>query len=198
MSPVAPSPFSRRRFLKLGGVAGAALAGGAWLFMRGGGDEWYRSLLPAGAKPTVLSEKELAVLTAFCDAVLPAKDEQHPGPRDARIAERIDLELGFHHAKMVADFKAALFLLEHAGALHLSATRFTRLARDDQERRLESMATRGNELERMVVSQLKLLAVFFYYCDPRTWKAIHYEGPFAAKKAPPADSNPFAREAAGG
>lgn len=186
-------PLSRRRFLKVGGVLGAALAAGSALLMRGGGGAWYRGLLE-GARPTVLSEKELAVLLVLCDRFLPG------GPASARalkIAERIDLELGFHHAKLVEDFKSALLLVEHGGVLHASATRFTRLSPEAQDARLAAMALDGAQVERMAASQLKLVSVFFYYCDERTWRDIHYDGPMAKRSAPPADSNPFGERAHG-
>lgn len=187
--PKAPgNPLSRRRLLKVGGVAGAALAGGAWLVMRGGGDAHYRALCP-GASPVVLSVKELGVLAAFCDRVCPQPGAAQPGPRVVRVAERLDKEFSFHTGKMRSDFKAALLVLEHGGWLHLSATRFTRLSPAAQDERLARMGVEGSEIERQVFSNLKLLALFFYYCDERTWKAMHYDGPFAQRKPPPADSS---------
>lgn len=128
------------------------------------------------------------MLLALCDRLLPGGP---PSARALKIAERIDLELSFHHAKLVEDFKSALLLVEHGGVLHASATRFTRLSPEAQDARLEAMALDGVEVERMAASQLKLVAVFFYYCDERTWKGIHYDGPLVKRSAPPADSNPF-------
>ncbi|HLL54776.1 MAG TPA: gluconate 2-dehydrogenase subunit 3 family protein [Myxococcaceae bacterium] len=180
------SPMSRRRFLKLSAVAGAALAGGSALLM-GGSTEHYRKLLPPGARPHVLSEKELAVLAAVTDRLFPAE----PGwlsTRDARLAERIDKELSFQSPRMQSDFKAALLLVEHGGLLHGGFTRFTRLSPAEQDARLERMAE-GPELERQVVGALRVMGNFFYYADERTWDAIHYEGPHVEIPAPPlADS----------
>jgi hypothetical protein len=190
------NPLSRRRFLKIGSVAAAALSGGAWLAMRGGGDEHYRGLCP-GAAPRVLSVKELGVLAVFCERVCPEPGELQPGARVLRVAERIDKELSFHTAQMQSDVKAALLVLEHGGWLHLSTTRFTRLSERLQDTYLTRMGIDGHEVERQVFSNLKLLALFFYYCDPRTWKAMHYDGPLAAKKAPEADSSLDAEAAHG-
>jgi hypothetical protein len=134
------------------------------------------------------------VLTALCDRFIPVAS---PGPRAVKVAERIDLELSFHHPQLIRDFKSALLLVEHGGVLHGSATRFTRLAAEEQDARLLAMAVDGIEVERMAASQLKLISVFFYYCDERTWKDIHYDGPMAQRKAPPADSNPFGARARG-
>lgn len=185
--PASGNPLSRRRLLRIGGIAGAALAGGAWLVMRGGGDEHYTGLCP-GAAPVVLSVKELGVLAALCERVCPAADEAHVGAKVVRVAERIDRELAFHTPKMQADLKGALLVMEHGGLLHLSATRFTRLSPEAQDARIEAMMTSGSELERQVIGNLRLLALFFYYVDERTWAAIHYDGPFQPRKAPPADS----------
>lgn len=179
--------LTRRRLLIAGGLTGGALALGSALVMQGGGDEHYRALCP-GASPRVLSLKELGVLAAFCDRVCPVASATDPGVRVTRIAERIDKELLFHTRQMQRDVASALLLLEHGGLLHLERTRFTRLDPAAQDRALRRMLTEGNALERQVVSNLKLLALFFHYTDERTWKGVHYDGPFQPRKAPEADS----------
>jgi hypothetical protein len=182
----ASPPLSRRGFLRTSALGGAALAAGSGLLMQGCGGH-YASLLPTTAKPFVLSEKELAVLHAFVDRVLPDAPGR-PTAREARIAERIDKELSFHQEKMQADMKNALFVVEHGGWAHFSPTRFTKRTPEEQDRYLERM-TVGGDIERQVMSQLKLIAIFFYYCDERTWASIHYEGPMVKIPAPPeADS----------
>ncbi len=186
------SPLSRRRFLKLSAAAGAALAGGSALLMSGS-TEHYRKLLPPGAKPEVLSEKELAVLAAVLERLFPA-EAGWLSARDAKLAERIDKELSFHTPKLQSDFKAALLLVEHGGLLHLAVTRFTRLSAADQDAHLERMAE-GTELERQAVGALRVMGNFFFYCDERTWGSIHYEGPHVEIAAPPpADSRTAPRK----
>lgn len=186
------NPLTRRRLLQVGGVAGGALLVGSAVLMRGGGDEHYRSFAPQAA-PQVLSWKELGVLAVFSERICPPPDATHPGARALRIAERIDRELFFHPPKMQTDVKAALLVVEHGGVLHGSTTRFTRLTNADQDLALERMAVNGNQIERQVMSSLKLLALFFYYCDDRTWQSSHYDGPFQPRKAPEADSRLEAR-----
>jgi hypothetical protein len=180
------NPLSRRRLLKLGGFAAVATAAGAWWF-RQGSDAHYVSLAP-GSSPEVLTAKELGVLAVFCDRVCPAPSETHPGPRALRVAERIDRELRFHTATLQGDVKDALFLVEHGGLLHFELRRFTRLGPGEQDARLDRLARRGSGLERQAVQALRFLALFFYYCDERTWAAIHYDGPSWPRKAPEADS----------
>jgi hypothetical protein len=182
------NPLSRRRLLKLGGVATAALGGLSFLLMRGGGDAHYRAVAGPDAAPTVLSLKELAVLTALCDRVCPGAADGQPDARTLRIAQRIDRELQFHPKKLQEDVAAALLVVEHGALLHGQRARFTRLDPAAQDEVLTRLMTSAFDTERQVFGSLRLLAMFFYYCDERTWPGMHYEGPFAARKAPEADS----------
>jgi hypothetical protein len=155
--------------------------------MRGGGDEQYLALTP-GATPRVLSPKALGVLSALCVRVCPAPAPGHPGAAALRVAERVDSELRFHTPKFRGDVEAALLLVEHGGLLHGEATRFTRRPPEAQDAYLTRMGLGGTALERQAFASLKLLALFFYYVDERTFPAMHYDGPFQPRKAPEADS----------
>ena len=155
------------------------LAGTAALLLRGGGSAHYLSLFPPGVTPQNLSEKAFGVLCVFCDRIAPEKDAADPGrpdAREARLAERIDRELGFHTPKMQRDLELALQALEHAGVLHLSTARFTQLPVERQTLLLQKMAE-GLDVERQVFNALKGLALFFFYADERSWKGIGYAGP---------------------
>src|SRR5262245_20328836 len=103
-----PAGVSRRGFLKVSLVGAAALAGGAGLAGLVGRAR-YRRLIPAGAEPRVLGTKELAVLAAFVDRVLP-DEPGRTSAREARVAERIDREIAFGGARLQRDVKNALFL----------------------------------------------------------------------------------------
>jgi hypothetical protein len=176
--------MNRRGFLKLGGLAALALASGSTLSMWRAGSR-YRALLPPGAAPRVLTAKELAVLCVFCDRIVPGGD---PTARDARVAERIDREIEFGTRKLQADVKDAIFLIEHGGWAHLRPTRFTALAPDEQDAYLERMQD-ASSLERQAFAGLREMAIFFYYCDERSWPRIHYQGPLVSiPSKPEADS----------
>jgi hypothetical protein len=136
----------------------------------------------------VLSLKALGVFAAFCDRVCPQPSSSQPGPRVVHVAERLDRELTFHTPAMQSDVQALLLVVEHGGVLRGSATRFTRLDGPAQDAALSAMATSGVEVERQAFANLKLMALFFYYCDERTWAGVHYDGPFQPRKAPEADS----------
>jgi hypothetical protein len=170
---------NRRGFLKLSGAAALLLAGGSALTMWRAGAR-YQKLLPPGARPVVLTEKELAILCALCDRLLPG---ENPTAREARIAERIDRELSFAGPRIRRDVKNAILLIEHGGWAHLSPTRFT--AREDQDAYLDKLQS-GSPLERQAFNGLRTMAIFFYYNDERAWPRIHYEGPLVSIPSPPA------------
>src|SRR5437899_1780898 len=120
------SVFSRRGFLVGSASLLGALAAGAALTMRSlsGASLEYRALLrdAIGERaPSVLSEKELAVLVAVVDAMIPDRDGA-PSAREVGVALRIDSELRFQGEKLVRDVKSALFVVEHGGVLHASTS----------------------------------------------------------------------------
>lgn len=173
-------------------MSGALFALGGLIAARGGGRGHYLALAPPGVRPLIFSDKAFGVLCVLCERVLPPKDPSRPDAREARIAERIDKELTFHTPRMQRDVELALLFLEHGGLLHATATRFTQLRGEQQDALLQKMLE-GAQFERQAINALKLLALFFYYADDRTWKGIHYAGPQGiARKPPSADSNPLA------
>lgn len=177
----------------MGAVAGTFLAVGGLLVARGGGRAHYRALAPPKVRPKIFSDKAFGVLCVLCDRVLPAKDAAdptRPDAREARIAERIDKELTFHTPRMQRDVELALLFLEHGGLMHATPTRFTNLEPAAQDAMLQKMLE-GLPFERQAINALKLLALFFFYADDRTWNGIHYAGPQGiARKPPSADSSP--------
>ncbi|MCC7108759.1 MAG: hypothetical protein IT382_05695 [Deltaproteobacteria bacterium] len=186
--------FSRRGFLV--GSAGAlgALAAGAALWMRGD-PAAYRELVrePDGSLPTpsMLSLKELAVLTALCDRLAPATPG-FPSARELGIARRIDRELVFLRGKMHDDVKGALFVFEHGGLAHGSVSRFCALDDEGRDGRLLQM-WHGGALERSCVAGMRILTLFFYYADEASWPGIGYAGPLVGHRSPPAaDSSKLA------
>lgn len=181
------SAFSRRGFLVGSASALAALGAGAALVMRGDPDA-YRALVrePDGAvpKPERLSIKELAVLTALCDRLAPATSG-FPSAKELGIARRIDRELMFLRGKLTDDVQGALFVFEHGGLAHGSASRFCALDDAGKDERLAAMWA-GSVLERSCVAGMRILALFFYYADERVWSPIGYAGPLVGHRSPPA------------
>ncbi|OGQ12842.1 MAG: hypothetical protein A2138_07760 [Deltaproteobacteria bacterium RBG_16_71_12] len=153
-----------------------------------GDPEAYRALIrePDGTVPVParLSLKELAVLTALCDRLVPATPGL-PSAKELGIARRIDRELVFLRDKLADDVKAALFLFEHGGLVHGTVSRFCALDDAGRDRRLVEMWG-GGALERSCVSGMRILALFFTYADERTWRHIGYTGPLVGHRSPPA------------
>jgi hypothetical protein len=179
-------PLDRRGFLKVSAAAAGALSAGSALLMSGC-DSHDEALIPRGARPTVLTLREFAVLGAFVDRIV-SPEPGWPTAEDTQLAQRIDRELKFHQAKMIEDTRQALLLIEFGGVLHLEFTRFTRMDAAGRDARLADMST-GNGLEKQAFISLRLIAVFFHYTDERTWPHIGYAGPpVLAAKPPPADN----------
>lgn len=64
------------------------------------------------------------------------------------------------------------------------ASRFTRLAPEDQDQVLASLEAHSNELLRGGFDGVKALLFMGYYRDPRTWSVIGYDGPRVPAAAP--------------
>jgi hypothetical protein len=188
MDRTRPPLLDRRGFLAIGAVSAAALAAGS-AFMLSGSSPHYRALLPDGAAQgaRVLSAKELAILAVLVDRLVP-DEEGWVTARAAQTARRLDLELGFHGEKMQSDVKAALLLIEHGGLAHGRLERFTAAAPDEQDRRIAAMLTSSWQVERQAISALKVMVLFYYYTDPRTWPSIHYAGPQMPRRVPEASN----------
>ncbi|MCC7069953.1 MAG: hypothetical protein IT383_01440 [Deltaproteobacteria bacterium] len=186
-TPRSLAAFSRRGFLIGSASALAALGAGVALVMRGD-PAAYRELvrLPDGTLPTPvrLSIKELAVLSALCDRLVPAGNGL-PSAKELGIARRVDRELAFLRDKMSDDVRGALFLIEHGGVAHGSASRFCALDDPGKDARLAAMWG-GGALERSCVAGMRILALFFTYVDDRTWPRIGYSGPLVGHRSTPA------------
>jgi len=173
--------LSRRGFLGASATGAAALvAAGGWFWWEG--DEAAYRAMVAGAMPSVLSVKELAILGAICEAVITVAPGA-PGVAEAETARRIDRELTFHaDSKLASDVKLSLSFLEHLPPLDLMPARFTRLSAADKEIFLRNCETSPWSARRQAFAGIKFLILFFYYCDARTWRSIGYGGPQVAEK----------------
>ncbi len=173
----------RRGFLGAGAGAAAiaALAGaGGWLAYDGR-DEVYQALV-GDVRPSVLSIAEFAILDALATTLI-TQGKTAPSARQARVAERLDKELSFHPGgQLVSDVKTALLFIERAPILDGLGPRFTGLSQADKARFLQNSLTSPLTLRRTVLSGVKFLIFFIYYCDDRTWPSIGYGGPQMPEK----------------
>lgn len=171
--------LSRRGFLGAGGAA-AAVAGGGYLWFTGNDEEYER--LADGARPSLLSIKEYAVLSALADEIIKPFGKS-PSLKEAMTALRIDRELLLHRDSTLAeDMKVSLQLLEHAPLLDGLGTRFTNLSPQDRQIFLKNCASASAGLRRSAYSGVRFFIIFFYYTDDRTWPGIGYGGPLVEEK----------------
>jgi hypothetical protein len=171
--------LSRRGFL---GVGGATLAAaGAGYFWVTGSDAGY-ARMASGAKPSLLSIMEYAVLDALATAIIHPINGA-PDAKKALTALRIDRELSLHHdSSLSTDMKASLGLLEHAPLLDGLGPRFTDLSASAKQTFLANCMNAEPGLRRAAYNGVRFLIVFFYYTDDRAWPGIGYGGPFVDEK----------------
>jgi hypothetical protein len=174
-----PINLPRRRLLKIAiaAVAGLGAVGGsvAWVLSPGADtDEIFETGL---GRFLVFDDKHARLVLAFAEAALPQGDG-FPGPREARVVERMDEELYFVDASIRADLKTAINVLELLPLFYGHRSTFARL--EIKERRAflkETQATKSDTV-RTVINALRMLTYMMYYGDSSSWQAIGYDGPF--------------------
>ncbi len=171
---------SRRTFLWLGaGAAAGALLVGRTCFYDA--DDWHGHVLDAW---------EASVVAAAATAIIPDKPGElpSPGPTGLQVAHNLDHFLvGMPHG-MLLQIHAMFGLIEHGTILDGSVLRFTRLdppARLDFLLRLRDMGGKFGQ----VFKGIRDLTLLGWYADPRTWKAVGYDGPLVDRPAPAARPN---------
>lgn len=181
-----PLPTLSRRRLLASGLGGAVL-------VCGGGLSWltlgYR--LPEGEVAIGLSVKELCVVRALVEAMLPAESDL-PSGLELGVHVRIDEEVWAGPDAVRADLSAALQLLEHLPPLFGHPGRLTSLSPARRLAFLEQALRHGPQPVVQAVVALKQMVHLFFYVHPRTWAAIGYDGPWVPEARPPASSRAYA------
>lgn len=174
--------ISRRRVLAFGVGGAAALA-------CGGGLAWVTAgyAVGEGDVPLGLSRKELAIVRAIVEAVLPA-DGDLPAGLALGVHQRIDQEVWSAPDALQADLRASLHLLEHGPVLLGYAGRLSRLDPATRLEVLERAAAVGPTPVVQAVIGLKQMCHLFYFAHPATWPAIGYDGPWIGTERPPAST----------
>lgn len=169
---------TRRRFLAWG-------LGGTALLAAGGALGWvtlgYR--LPEGDVAIGLSVKELVIVRAIVDALLP-EDGDLPAGLDVGVHQRIDEEVWAAEDALQTDLRAALHLLEHLPPLYGYPGRFTSLDRASREAVFRRYFSGPGPVVQ-AASALKQLCQIFYWSNDPTWSAIGYDGPWIRTPRPP-------------
>ena len=147
---------------------------------------------PAGAAPAeaapqnaaglhVLSAPPAEILTAVAERMVDSGEPGMPSVRDTGAIGVIDQALLPLDAAVRAQVGWLLSLVEWSPLLELKAARFTELAAEDQDAVLRGWEHSRFAVRRLGFVALKSLAMLGYYSQDATWKAIHYDGPWAPK-----------------
>jgi len=182
--------IGRRAWVKLGVVGGAVLAAGggvaAWL-------SWgYEGKLGAHDHPIALSAKELAVVRALVEALLPGGGGLPRGV-ELGVQQRVDEEVWASEPRIATQIKQALQLLEHLPLAYGRASRFTSLVPTEREAVFTELLRSERDTVRAVALTFREMLHLFYYGDERTWEAMRYDGPLGIAAKPPVSHVVYAR-----
>jgi hypothetical protein len=99
-------------------------------------------------------------------------------PDEVGVAAFVESYIGAMPARLRRDFRRFLRFVEQVAPLGAGfASRFTKLAPEDQDAVLSSLESHSNELIRGGFDAVKAALFMGYYRDPRTWSILGYEGP---------------------
>jgi hypothetical protein len=105
-------------------------------------------------------------------------DGSVPTTDEVDVVGFVDVYVANLPAALRRDLQKAFAMLEHIAPLGAGcASRFTRLAPEDQDRVLASLESSPVDLLRGAFDGLKALVFMGYYRDPRTWPILRYDGP---------------------
>lgn len=175
--------MKRRSFL-LGSIAmsGAAISAVVRVV-------WYDRSDRRIASMRALSAWEVAVVDALAERICAAdvpydSPGAPPRPRECEVVEFVDAFIAESEPAIARDLHSALGAIEHAFPVMIgSASRFSTLSPERQDRVLSAMEASSVELVRGCFAGVKSLVMMGYYRDPRTWGVLGYDGPMVARPA---------------
>ena len=176
------SPFTRRRFLRVSLLSGAALSG-ALLLSRLGRRDGIDGPDGRGAGLRCLSAREYQVLQAAARRLLDgATPEVGPGQGTIDVARWADGYLHGLDPGLAGDVKGLLQILERSPVAALRLTPFSALGPAEQEAVLRDWQNSHLALRRQGFQALKSLCALAYYQDARSFASIGYSGPLVPEQ----------------
>lgn len=170
---------TRRRWLQAGAASAALLtAGGALRWVSGG------YALPGGEVAIALTAKEMVVVRAVVEALLPGGDGL-PSGLELGVHQRVDEEVWAQAEPVRQDLKAALMLLEHGPPLLGRFGRLSSLPVPDRVVVLERMLLSDVGVAVQAAAALKQLCHLHYFAHPSVWPHLGYDGPWMLVEKPP-------------
>jgi hypothetical protein len=141
--------------------------------------------VPAGRSLAVLAPWQFVVVQHAARRIAaPDRESAPPIPSadDLDVAAFVDGWTARLPGRLRRDLGRFLGYLEHVAPVGAGfVARFTRLAADEQDRVLSSVQSSSSDLLRAGFDGLRSLVFLGYYRDPRTWRAIGYEGPLVGR-----------------
>jgi hypothetical protein len=121
---------------------------------------------------------ELAVTRHLARRVCAADRPDVVTPDEVGVAAFVASYIATMPIRLRRDFRRFLRFVEQLAPLGAGyASRFTKLAPEDQDKVLASLESHPNELIRGGFDAVKAALFMGYYRDPRTWSIPTYEGP---------------------
>jgi hypothetical protein len=163
----------------------AAIASGA-IAALGGAVALVRSRGYAGGPALASLEPwQYAVVQHLARRVCAADAPDVVTPDEADVAGFVDGYVATMPSKLRRDLMRFLLFVEQLAPIGAGmATRYTRLAPEEQDRVLASLEASTSDLLRGGFDAVKALLFMGYYRDPRTWSILGYEGPLVPPAAP--------------
>jgi hypothetical protein len=167
-------PFTRRRFL-IGAIGLGVVGAGAAIALR----PKVGLTIPAGI--VHLTAFECALFTQLIPLFLPTDGTALFPPKDVPILKNIDEIFGTLHPQLRDDLGKGLQLFDYgAVVVGFNWTRFINLEPDAARTYCEKWQS-GGAVQRAIFSALRQFLYVSYWRDPRTWKAVEYDGPVSAR-----------------
>ena len=119
------------------------------------------------------------MLRAAAARILDATGE---GPPPVEVVGRVDAELAtLEDPAARQGVGAVLAVVEYSPPLWGYVRPFSALPPAGQDRVLAGLAQSRLRSARVAFATVKLLACYFHYTDPATWKALGYDGPWVGR-----------------
>ena len=130
----------------------------------------------------MLTPPQAEIFTAIVERMVYSGAPDMPAVRDTQTMQTIDQTLLQLDASLQMQVDWLLTLFEWGPPLlQFKLHRFTRLGPQDQDDYIRDWATSRVETRRIAFQALKNLSMLGYYSQDATWKAIHYDGPWAPR-----------------
>jgi hypothetical protein len=130
----------------------------------------------------VLSPNDARIFSALAARMVFSGDPEMPAFADTDAVAIVDTALLQVPEEQSRQLHYGLLAFEYMPIVMIRRfSRFTRLSEADQDRYLSAWAASEWEVCRQGFEAFKNLSMLGYYADEKTWKGIHYGGPWVPR-----------------